>query len=65
MGESVWLNAGWTLRDLRGKKTLAIRSFVAEEKVTGNGYAELAAANSRLIESLSREMAAEIERQTR
>jgi uncharacterized lipoprotein YmbA len=63
--EAVWLNAGWTLRDQQAKRTLAIRSFVTEERVSGPGYADLVAAQSRLIEALSREIAAEIERQTR
>jgi hypothetical protein len=63
LGETVWLNAGWTLRDQRAKQTLAIRSFVAEERVTGAGYADLVAAQSRLVEALSREIAGEIQRQ--
>ena len=65
LGETVWLNAGWTLRDQQAKRTLAIRSFVAEERTAGPGYADLVAAQSRLIEALSREIAAEFERQLR
>jgi uncharacterized lipoprotein YmbA len=64
LGESSWLNAGWTLRDQQAKQTLAIKSFVAEEKVHGLGYADLIEAQSRLIEALSREIAAEIEQKT-
>ncbi len=52
LGETVWLNAGWTLRDQQAKRTLAIRSFVAEERMAGPGYADLVAAQSRLIEAL-------------
>jgi uncharacterized lipoprotein YmbA len=62
IGESAWMNAGWTLRDQRAKQTLSIRSFVAEERVTGTGYADLVAAQSRLVEALSREIANELER---
>ena len=64
LGETVWLNAGWTLRDQQAKRTLAIRSFVAEERTAGPGYADLVAAQSRLIEALSREIATEVEHQT-
>jgi uncharacterized protein len=62
LGETAWMNAGWTLRDQRAKQTLSIRSFVAEERVTGTGYADLVAAQSRLVEALSREIATELAR---
>jgi len=65
LGETVWLNAGWTLRDQQAKRTLAIRSFVAEERTAGPGYPDLVATQSRLIEALSRDIAAEIELQAR
>jgi uncharacterized lipoprotein YmbA len=65
LGESVWLNAGWTLRDPQAKRTLAIRSFVAEERTAGPGYADLVTAQSRMIESFSREIASEYERLVR
>ena len=65
LGETVWLNAGWTLRDQQARRTLAIRSFVAEERTAGPGFADLVAAQSRLVEALSREIAAEYERQAR
>ena len=64
IGETAWLNAGWTLRDQRAKQTLAIRSFLAEQQVTGTGYADLVEAQSRLLQALSREIAAEIEQKT-
>ena len=64
IGETAWMNAGWTLRDQRAKQTLAIKSFVAEEKIHGNGYADLVEAQSRLLQALSREIAAEIEQKT-
>jgi uncharacterized protein len=65
LGETVWLNAGWTLRDQQARRTLAIRSFVAEERTAGPGYADLVAAQSRVIESFSREIASEFERLVR
>lgn len=65
LGEAVWLNAGWTLRDQQARRTLAIRSFVAEERPAGPGYPEMVAAQSRLIQALSREIAAELDRQIR
>jgi uncharacterized lipoprotein YmbA len=65
LGETVWLNAAWTLRDQQARRTLTIRSFVKEERVTGPGYAELVAAQSRTIEALSREIAADFERQVK
>jgi uncharacterized lipoprotein YmbA len=60
LGESVWLNAAWTVRDPRQKKTLAVRNSVLQEKVAGPGYAELVAAQSRALGALSREIAAEL-----
>ena len=65
LGETVWLNAAWTLRDQQAKRTLAIRSFVAEDRVTGTGFADLVAAQSRLVDAMSRDIAAEFERQAR
>jgi uncharacterized protein len=65
LGETVWLNAAWSLRDLQAKRTLTIRSFVKEEKASGPGYAELVSATSRAIEALSREIAADFERQVK
>jgi hypothetical protein len=65
LGETVWLNAAWSLRDQPAKRTLTIRSFVKEEKAAGPGYADLVAATSRVIEALSREIAADFERQVK
>lgn len=60
LGERVWLNADWTLRDPRQKKTLAMKSSALQESVTGPGYAELVAAQSRALAALSRDIAAEL-----
>jgi uncharacterized lipoprotein YmbA len=60
LGDRVWLNAAWTVRDQKGRKTLAAKHSVFEEKVSGPGYAELVAAQSRALGALSREIAAEL-----
>lgn len=60
LGESVWLNAAWTLRDPRQKKALAVKSSALQESVAGPGYAELVAAQSRALAALSRDIAAEL-----
>ena len=60
LGESVQLNAAWTVRDQRQKKTLAARITVLEEKAAGPGYAELVAAQSRALAALSQEIATEL-----
>lgn len=60
LGESVWLNAAWTIRDQKRKKTLAVKTSTLLEKISGPGYAELVAAQSRALGALSREIAAEL-----
>jgi uncharacterized lipoprotein YmbA len=60
LGENVWLNAAWTIRDQKHKKTLAVKTSILQEKIAGPGYAELAAAQSRALGALSREIAAEL-----
>jgi uncharacterized lipoprotein YmbA len=60
LGDSVWLNAAWTIRDQKGKQTLAVKTSILQEKVSGPGYAELVAAQSRGLGALSREIAAEL-----
>lgn len=60
LGDSVWLNAAWTLRDQKDKKMLAVNHSIFEEKVSGPGYADLVAAHSRALGALSREIAAQV-----
>jgi len=62
LGDTVWLNAAWTIWDLKAKKTLAVKTSVIQEKAAAQGYAALVAAQSRAIASLSREIAAEFEK---
>jgi uncharacterized lipoprotein YmbA len=59
-GGSVWLNAAWTLKEQKGKMTMAMRQSVIEEPVAGQGYPDLVSAQSRAIGQLSREIAAGI-----
>lgn len=61
LGESVRLNAAWSVRDVANRKALAVKSTVLEESVAGPGYADLVAAQSRALAALSREIAAELE----
>jgi uncharacterized lipoprotein YmbA len=60
LGDSVWLNATWTVRDQKEKRIIAVKTSVLQEKVTGPGYAELVSAQSRALAALSREIAAEL-----
>jgi uncharacterized lipoprotein YmbA len=60
LGDSVWLNAAWTVRDQKEKNTLAVKTTILQEKVSGPGYAELVAAQSRALGALSHEIAAEL-----
>jgi uncharacterized protein len=60
LGDKVWLNAAWTVRDQRSKKMLAVKTSTLQENVSGLGYAELVAAQSRALTVLSREIAAEL-----
>jgi uncharacterized lipoprotein YmbA len=59
-GGSVWLNAAWSLKEQKGKMTMAVRQSVIEEPVGGQGYPDLVSAQSRAIGQLSREIAAGI-----
>jgi uncharacterized lipoprotein YmbA len=60
LGDSAWLNAAWTVRDQKRKQTLAVKTSIVEEKALGPGYAELVAAQSRALGTLSREIAADL-----
>jgi uncharacterized lipoprotein YmbA len=59
-GDSVWLNAVWTLKEQKGKMAMAVNQSVIEEPVSGQGYPDLVSAQSRAIGQLSREIAAGI-----
>jgi len=62
LGNTVWLNAAWSIRDLKAKKMLAVKTSVIQEKTAAQDYAALVAAESRAIAALSREIAAELDR---
>lgn len=55
-GGKVFLRVQWTVID-SGKKVLLTRESAIEETVAGNEYAALAAAHSRALERLGREIA--------
>jgi uncharacterized lipoprotein YmbA len=59
-GETARLNAVWTLKDQKARKTAAVIQSVFSEKVTGPDYPDLVTAQSRVLAGLSREIAAEI-----
>ena len=62
LGNTVWLNAAWSIRDLKAKKMLAVKTSVIQEKAAAQDYAALVTAESRAIAALSREIAAELDR---
>ena len=63
LGETVWLNAVWTLKEQKSKKIIAATQSLFTEKVTGPGYPDLVNAQSRALASLSMAIAAEIRKQ--
>jgi uncharacterized lipoprotein YmbA len=59
-GESLVLNATWTLTDARGREAFAVRRSVIREPLASADYESLVAASSRTLEILSRQIAQEI-----
>jgi uncharacterized lipoprotein YmbA len=64
LGRSVVLDARWRLLDAAGRELL-LRAAVLQESIADSTYAALVAAESRLLASLSRDIAAEIRRRLR
>lgn len=62
LGEAVWLNAAWSIWDVKAKKMLAVKTSLLQEKPAAQGYAALVAAESRALAALSREIAGELDR---
>lgn len=62
LADTVWLNAVWTIKDPKAQKTMAVGTSVIQERVSGGGYGDLVAAESRAIAALSREIAVEFEK---
>ena len=60
LADTVWLNAVWTIKDSKTQKTMAVGTSVIQERVTGGGYGDLVAAESRAVAALSREIASEL-----
>ena len=57
LGESVELMAQWAIFDKKGNNITSITSARLQEQVQGAGYADMVAAQSRALASLSRELA--------
>jgi uncharacterized lipoprotein YmbA len=57
LGESVELIARWAIFDIQGKNVKSITSTRITEPVQGTSYADMVAAQSRILGSLSRELA--------
>ncbi len=62
LGEAVWLNAAWSIWDVRAKKISAVKTSLIQERPEAAGYAALVAAESRALAALSREIAGELDR---
>lgn len=62
LGEAVWLNAAWSIWDVRAKKMSAVKTSLIREKPADQGYGALVAAESRALAAMSREIAAELDR---
>jgi uncharacterized lipoprotein YmbA len=61
-GETVLLNAVWTLKDQKNRKIIAVNQSLLTEHVSGTGYPDLVNAQSRALAALSMEIAAEIKK---
>jgi uncharacterized protein len=59
-GETVLLNAVWTIKNPKNQKIIAVNQSLLTEKVSGTSYSDLVSAQSRTLAALSREIAAEI-----
>jgi uncharacterized lipoprotein YmbA len=62
LGDKVWLKAVWSIKDPKANRMIAVRTAVIEQPVAASDYTALVAAQSRALEVLSREIAAEIEK---
>jgi uncharacterized lipoprotein YmbA len=60
LGDTVWLNAAWTIRDQKARKMLAAKTSTIQEKIAVEGYDALVTAESQAVAALSREIAAEL-----
>lgn len=58
LGDTVWLNAAWTIRDQKAKKMVAIKTSAIQEKGAVQDYNALVKAESQAVAALSREIAA-------
>jgi uncharacterized protein len=56
-GENVWLKARWTIFDLEGKKVILSHESNLSEPLSGRDYAAVVAAMSRVLGSVSQDIA--------
>ena len=61
LGESVVLNATWSVTDGRGRKALAVKRSVINEPLPAADYENLVAASSRVLEKLGLQIAQEVQ----
>ena len=60
LGESVVLNATWSVTDARGRKALAVKRSVISEPLATTDYESLVSASSSVLEELGRQIAEQI-----
>jgi len=61
-GNSVLLNATWTIKERKGMEALYARRSIIRQPVSGNDYEALVSAHSQALAALSREIAAAIKK---
>ena len=61
LGESMVLNATWTVTDTRGRNALAVKRTIINEPLPAADYESLVAASSRVLDELGRQIAKEIQ----
>jgi uncharacterized lipoprotein YmbA len=60
LAESCMLDATWSIRDLKSKKTVVVRKSTIKAPLSSESYDDLVAANDKALAELSGEMAKEI-----
>jgi uncharacterized protein len=61
LGEKVWLDVQWSVRDKKGKNVLMLKRSTFVEPANGPSFGALVAAQSRALENLSREIASALQ----
>ena len=60
LGESVVLNATWTVTDARGRKALAVKRSIIDEPMPATDFESFVATSSRILDELGQQIAKEI-----